>query len=111
MNVVLALNSNSLGRGDDQLGQTLIVNFLRMLAFRDDAPRTVVCYNSGVKLAETGSSAAPMMDALQQRGAEILLCGTCVDYFQLHDRLAVGEISDMRTIVERLSMADKVLYV
>ncbi|MCL4535629.1 MAG: sulfurtransferase-like selenium metabolism protein YedF [Bacteroidetes bacterium] len=111
MNVVLALDSDALGHGDDELGQTLIVNFLRTLAFRDDVPQTIVCYNYGVKLAETGSLALPALEALVQRGAEVLLCGTCVNYLNLQARLAVGEVSDMRTIVERLLAADKVLYV
>ena len=110
MKVVLVLGSDTLGRGDNELGQTLLVNFLRAVAFRDDGPQTVVCYNSGVRLAEIGSQAAPMLEAISRKGAEVLLCGTCVDYFQNRDRLAMGEVSDMPTIVDRLVVADKVLY-
>ncbi len=108
---VLALDSATLGRGDDTLGATLIVNFLRTLAFRDDIPETVVCYNTGVRLAEQGSPAVPMLEALVQKGADIILCGTCVNYFQLADRLAVGRVGDMQGIVDVLSKATKVLYV
>ncbi len=108
---VLVLDSDTLGRGDEPLGRTLIANFLRTLAFRDDVPQTIVAYNAGVKLAAAGSPTAPLLDALRQKGADLLLCGTCVDYFELRGRLVVGEVSDMRTIVERLSGAAKVLYV
>lgn len=52
---VLVLDAATLGRGDDDLGAQLIVNFLRTVAFRDEIPETVVCYNGGVKLAEQGS--------------------------------------------------------
>jgi predicted GNAT family N-acyltransferase len=65
-NTVLALTSRGLGRGDDELGQTLAINFLRTLAFRDDVPGTIVCYNEGVRLAEVGSPAVPLLEALVQ---------------------------------------------
>ncbi|MHB1133547.1 MAG: DsrE family protein [Chloroflexota bacterium] len=107
---VLALDGQGLGRGDDELGRALAINFLRTLAFRDDVPQTVVCYNEGVKLAETGSPAVPLLEALVQKGADVVLCGTCVNYFQLAARLAVGRVGDMQTIVAALAEADKVLY-
>lgn len=80
---VLVLDAATLGRGDDDLGAQLIVNFLRTVAFRDEIPETVVCYNGGVKLAEQGSPALPMLEALVQKGSEILLCGTCVNFSSL----------------------------
>jgi selenium metabolism protein YedF len=107
---VLALTARSLGRGDDELGRTLAVNFLRAIAFRDEVPQVVICYNEGVKLAEKGSPAVPMLEALAQKGADVVLCGTCVNYFQLQDRLAVGHVGDMQGIVAALMAADKVIY-
>ncbi len=108
---VLALDADALGRGDEDLGRKLIVNFLRTIAFRDDVPGTVVCYNAGVKLAEVGSPAVPMLEALVEKGAEIVLCGTCVDYFQLRDRLALGRVGDMHSIVDALMRAEHVVRV
>lgn len=108
---VLALSAATLGRGDDELGSQLMVNFLRTLAFRDDVPETVVCYNAGVKLALRDSPALPMLEALAQKGSDIVLCGTCVNYFQIADRLAVGRVGDMQGIVDALARADKVIYV
>ncbi|MHB0870248.1 MAG: sulfurtransferase-like selenium metabolism protein YedF [Chloroflexota bacterium] len=108
---VLVLDSATLGRGDDDLGSQLMVNFLRALAFRDEVPGTVLCYNAGVKLAEQGSPAVPMLEALAQKGAEIVLCGTCVSYFQLSERLALGRVSNMQEIVDTLMKAEKAIYV
>lgn len=108
---VLVLNSATLGRGDDNLGSNLMVNFLRTLAFRDEVPGTVLCYNAGVKLAERGSTAVPMLEALAEKGAEIVLCGTCVNHFRLSDRLAVGRVSNMQEIVDTLMKADRAIYV
>ncbi|MCL5108423.1 MAG: sulfurtransferase-like selenium metabolism protein YedF [Chloroflexi bacterium] len=109
-NTVLALASRGLGRGDEELGRQLAVNFLRTLAFRDEVPGTIVCYNEGVKLAEQGSPALPMLEALVQKGAEIVLCGTCVNYFQLGERLGIGRVGDMQGIVAALAEADKIIY-
>ncbi|MGI5836552.1 MAG: sulfurtransferase-like selenium metabolism protein YedF [Chloroflexota bacterium] len=107
---VLVLDSDTLGRGDDDLGSILMVNFLRTVAFRDDVPDTVICYNTGVKLVEQGSDAVPMLDALAKKGAEIVLCGTCVNHFQISERIALGRISNMQEIVDTLAGARKVLY-
>lgn len=107
---VLVLDSDTLGRGDDDLGSLLMVNFLRTIAFRDDVPDTVICYNTGVKLAEQGSSAVPMLGTLAQKGAEIVLCGTCINHFQISDRIALGRVSNMQEIVDTLAGAGKLLY-
>lgn len=108
--VVLVLDGATLGRGNDDLGATLIVNFLRNIAFRDDVPESIVCYNTGVKLAEASSAALPMLQALAEKGSDIVLCGTCVDYFKLEGKLGVGRVGDMRGIVDSLMSADKVIY-
>lgn len=108
---VLVLDSATLGRGNDELGAQLMVNFLRTFAFRDGVPETIACYNEGVRLAEHDSPAVPMLEALAQKGADIVLCGTCVSFFGLQDRLAVGRVGDMQGIVEALATAEKVIYV
>lgn len=106
---VLILNSDHLGRGDEELGSLLIDNFLRTLAFLDKPPQDVVCYNSGVKLAAAGSTAVPFLEALAKKGADIVLCGTCVHYFGLEERIVVGRIGDMRGIVNIMIGADKTI--
>ncbi len=109
-NTVLVVDSATLGRGDEELGAQLMVNFLRTIAFRDEVPETVVCYNGGVKMAEQGSPAVPMLEVLAQKGADIVLCGTCVKFFGLQDKLAIGRVGDMQGIVDALSKAGKVIY-
>lgn len=107
---VLVLDAATLGRGDDELGAMLMPNFLRQIAFRDRVPETVVCYNTGVRLAEQDSPALPMLEALAQKGADIILCGTCVNFFNNAKQLAVGRVGDMQGIVDAISRADKVIY-
>ncbi len=108
-NWVLVLDSTTLGRGDDQLGGMLATNFLRTIAFRDDVPDTIVCYNTGVKLAEKGSAALPYLEAMAQKGADIVLCGTCVNYFGMGELVGIGRVGDMHGIVDALIRADHVI--
>jgi hypothetical protein len=65
--------------------------------------------NSGVKLAAAGAKGAEPLGALAASGTEVLSCGTCLDYFDLQDRLAVGRASNMQEITERLMAADRVV--
>ena len=105
----LVLDSDTLGRGDDELGGRLMVNFLRTLGFLDHPPEVAVCYNGGVRLAVGDSLALPFLQVLAEKGTEIILCGTCVDHFNIRDRIAVGRIADMHTIVESLMRADSLI--
>lgn len=107
--IVVLLNSDKLGRGDDELGSLLVDNFLRTLAFRDDPPQEIVCYNSAVKLAAAGSSAVPFLEALHSKGTDIILCGTCVSFFGLQEKIVVGRVGDMRSIVSALMEAGRVI--
>lgn len=107
----LVLDSDTFGRGDDELGARLIVNFLRTLAFLDQPPEVAVCYNGGSRLTTEGSPALPFLQVLADKGTEIIICGTCVDHFQIRDQVAVGRILDMHAIVEALMCADSLITV
>ena len=108
-NHVVLLASARLGEGDDKLGDLLMKTFLYTLAQFNDLPAAVVMINSGVKLAVEGSPMLEHLMELKQKGVEILACGTCLDYFHLKDKLCVGDISNMYTILECLMGADKTL--
>jgi selenium metabolism protein YedF len=107
--VVLVLDSDVLGSGDAELGAMLMPNFLRNIAFQDP-PETVLCYNRGVWLATKDSPALPFLEAIAEKGSEVVCCGTCVDFFKVKEQIAVGRIGDMRGIVDAINAADKVVY-
>jgi len=108
--VVLVLDADTLGRGDDDLGSLLMANFLKTIASRAEVPSTIVCYNGGVRLAERGCDTAPLLAELAERGTDILLCGTCVNHLQIGERLGVGRVGNMAEIAEVLARAGKLLY-
>ncbi len=108
---VVAISSNAMGRGDDELGQVLLRTYLHTLGEVTPRPDTIIFFNSGVTLAVEGSQALDDLRALADQGVQVLLCGTCVGYFDLKEKVAVGEISNMYAISEAMLRAGKVINV
>ena len=42
---------------------------------------------------------------LESEGVEILSCGTCLYYYHIKDKLAVGGVTNMYTIVDTMNNA------
>lgn len=106
---VVAISSNTMGRGDDELGQVLLRTFLHTLGEVTPRPDMLIFVNSGVMLAVEGSPALDDLRALAYQGVQVLLCGTCLAHFDLKDKVAVGEISNMYAISETMLRAAKVI--
>jgi selenium metabolism protein YedF len=107
--VVVILSDNRMGRGDDLLGDILIRAFLNTLLLQKPLPKTILCYNAGVKLATKDSAVIDDLQLLEQAGTDILICGTCVNYFGLSDQIAAGHISNMYDILEAMAGATRLL--
>ena len=107
--VVVAVNSNRMGTGNDELGAVLIKGFLFALTQQDELPSAVLFYNGGATLTTEGSASLEDLKNLAAQGVEILTCGTCLNYSGLTDKLAVGEVTNMYSIVEKLVTADLVV--
>ena len=110
-NLVLLVPSDIVGRDDRELGEILIRSFAHTLAEVEPRPDTAIFLNTGVRLVVQGSPVLEDLLTLEQRGTKILACGTCLGHFELKERLAVGEISNMYTIAETLLRAQKVVSV
>lgn len=107
-NVVL-IGSTEVGTGDPELGRTLMRMFVFTLKEVDPAPGALLFVNSGVRLTVEGSPVLDEIRELEERGVEILSCGTCLDFYGLKEKLRVGQVSNMFQIVTLLSTADRVL--
>lgn len=106
---VLFVPSDCMGRGSAELGEKLMGAFFHALSEVEPKPRTIIFLNAGVKLAVEGSPALDDLRALAARGSEILACGTCLGYFDLKEKLAVGRVSNMYEIATALLEAGKVV--
>jgi len=109
--VVIFLDSDSLGRGSEELGRILMRSFLQTLEQSDVQPQKIILINSGVKLACEGSEVLEDLQEFSGKGVEILSCGTCLDYFGLKKKLTVGKVSNMYEILNSLAQAGKVIKV
>lgn len=108
--IAVAISGDVMGSGDDKLGALLVRSFINSLAALDQLPSVIVLYNSGVKLTIEGSDTAQSLAELEKAGVEIIVCGTCTDFYAINDRVAVGTISNMLTITNKLAQADKIIY-
>lgn len=106
---VVVLSDNHMGRGDDVLGDILIRSFIHTLLQLNSLPDTIICYNAGVKLAAKDSTVLDDLQELVQAGVNIMVCGTCVNYFTLGEKIAVGHISNMYDITETMAGASRLL--
>ena len=107
--VVVAVGTDVMGQGSDELGKTLMKGFLFALGQLPQLPETVLFYNGGARLTVEGSDSLEDLRALEERGVEILTCGTCLNYYGLTEKLSVGSVTNMYAIAEKLAGAGKVV--
>ena len=107
--LVLVVSGDKMGRGDQELGEVLVRGFFHTLGEIESRPDTIIFFNAGVWLAAEGSPVLDDLCSLEAAGVLLLACGTCLDYFELKERLAVGRVSNMYEIAETMLSAGKVV--
>jgi selenium metabolism protein YedF len=107
--MVVYINSNLLGVGDEALGTILMRSFFHVLSEMETKPTTLIFINSGVRLTTEGSAVLEDLQNLDQRGVAILSCGTCLDFYGLKEKLRIGIISNMYDIAKILFEADRLI--
>jgi selenium metabolism protein YedF len=108
---VLFINKDRIGHGSDELGNNLIKAFIATLKDLSVQPKTICFMNSGVKLTVQGAETLSYLKELEEKGVELLVCGTCLGYFSLKEQLGVGKISNMYDISETMLKSAKVITI
>lgn len=106
---VVAVDTDVMGRGSEELGRTLMKGFLFAVSQLPKLPKTILFYNGGAKLTVEGSDSLEDLKKMEAQGVEILTCGTCLNFYGLTEKLAVGSATNMYSIVETLAGAGKVI--
>lgn len=106
---VIAISNNQMGQGPQELTSLLIQGFINTIKEVSPHPRTIVFYTNGVFLTLDNSPVLASLRELENMGVRILVCGTCLNYFEVKEKLAVGQVSNMYTILEILSHASHVI--
>ena len=107
--LVVVVSADHMGEGNEELGKVLIKGFLFAVSQLDTLPKTILFYNGGAKLTCEGSDSLADLKNMEAQGVEIMTCGTCLDYYQLKEKLAVGTVTNMYSIVEKMAGASKVI--
>jgi selenium metabolism protein YedF len=107
--LVLVVSSDIMGRGEVELGSILIRGFFHTLGEVQPLPQRILFFNTGVRLACTGSPVLDDLRALEDKGIEFLVCGTCLNHLELTEQLAAGQVSNMYDIAETMLSAGKVV--
>lgn len=110
-NKVVVFSSRTMGKGSEELGEILIKSFIYTLTESTPYPSTMIFYNGGVYLTCEGSPVLEDLKKLEKEGVEIISCGTCLDYYNLKDKLQVGEISNMYTIYDKMRNAANIINI
>ena len=108
-NTVVVVSSDRMGSGNDELGKVLIKGFIFAVTQLDELPKTMLFYNGGATLTTEGSDSLDDLKSLEAQGVTIKTCGTCLKHYGLMEKLMVGKVTDMYTIAERMTGADKVI--
>ena len=109
--IMVMCASDRIGYGDDTLGMKLMVNFLRTLKEMGEELWRLVFVNNGVKLTVEGAEVLEDLKAYAAEGRVILVCGTCLEHFNLLEKKQVGETTNMLDIVTAMQLADKVINI
>ena len=105
----MLIKTDQLGTGEESLGKLLMKGFLFALTELPVPPKRLIFLNSGVKLAVQGSNTLSDLRHLAAKGTKLCACGTCLNFYELTEKLAVGEIVDMMAIVRFLSEDPQVI--
>ena len=108
-NTVVVISSKAMGHGGDELGTALMKGFIFALSQQETLPNTILFYNGGANIPVEGSVSLEDLKNMEAQGVEILTCGTCLNFYGLTEKLAVGEVTNMYTIVEKMTGADLIV--
>ncbi len=106
---LVVLRSGKMGEGSDELGTALMKSFIYALTELEELPETILLYNGGAYLSCEGSDSLEDLKSLEAQGVEIMTCGTCLNYYGIADRLAVGSVTNMYAIAEKIAEADTII--
>ena len=100
---VVAVGTDSMGRGSEELGRILIKGLIYALAHGDSVPKKMIFFNGGAHLTCEGSESLEDIKELESRGTQILTCGTCLDFYGIREKLAVGGVTNLYEIAKAIA--------
>lgn len=109
--LVVAISRDTLGEGNPELGRILIKGFIYALQELTPPPTHILFFNSGAYLTSNDSNSVEDLRALAAAGTVIQTCGTCTNYYEIAEKLGVGEITNMYGIVTAMAGAKRLINI
>jgi intracellular sulfur oxidation DsrE/DsrF family protein len=110
-NTVILVTTNGMGTAPENLQQLLFGKYLALLLHNNDFPIALCFYTDGVKLVCEGSPVLEGLRQLESKGVRLIICSTCLDYFELTGKVQVGIVGGMGDILEAQMQATKVITI
>ena len=107
---LVVIVNDVIGNGDRELGAKLMLNFLKTLSEMGESLWRIILLNDGVRLSIEGAETLPVLQQLASDGVSILVCGTCLNYYQLLEKKQVGETTNMLDVVTSMQLAAKIIH-
>ena len=98
-----------IGAGNEELGKSLMKMYFYTISEADKLPKSILFMNDGVKVPTLNEQAIEHLIDLEKKGIEILVCGACLNFYGLEEKLKVGKISNMYDITNSMQEASKVI--
>jgi selenium metabolism protein YedF len=96
------ITDTRIGSEEEELGRLLMKGYLYTLTQLEELPASVIFMNSGIRLCLKDSENLDDLQLLEKNSVEILVCGTCLEFLNVREELAVGTISNMYEITSKL---------
>jgi len=109
--MTIIISSDTFGNGPKELGEVLLSNYIYTLTELEPLPKSIIFLNSGAYMTSTDSNALEDLRNLEAGGVHILTCGSCIDYYNLKDKLAVGQITNMFEITKEMATAENLVNI
>lgn len=110
-NTLILVTSNGMGNADKTLGQMLFGKYVQLLLQNESIPNALCFYTEGVKLVCEGSPVLEELRQLESKGARLIICSTCLNYFELMANVQIGIVGGMGDILEAQMNAEKVITI
>jgi len=106
---VILVTRNGMGDAEPELQQKLIGNYFKLLDQNNNLPAAICFYARGVFLAVEGSPVLDSLSSLEAKGVRLILCSTCLNFYNLTEQVQVGIVGGMTDIIEAQRGAGKVI--
>jgi hypothetical protein len=108
---VILVTRNGMGEAEPALQQKLAGTYFKLLDENNILPAAICFYTEGVRLATQGSPVLDSLKSLEAKGVHLILCSTCLTFYNLVEQVQVGITGGMTDIIEAQRRADKVISI